>query len=56
MAKLTFDFEPIFFVLDKLTRRVMAVKKQDQYEMKGMYVVYDDEDGWESWPACKSNQ
>lgn len=34
----------------------MAVKKQDRYEMSGIYFAYTDLGGWEYWPANLSNQ
>lgn len=55
------DFNPLFWVLDKLTCRIMAVEKQDQYEMSGLYIIYIGDNtsslhDWDTRPANMGNQ
>lgn len=57
----TLGFDPIFWVLDTQTCRIMAVKSQDRYEMKGLFITYqlDGLSGEYTWmirPACLNNQ
>ena len=59
--KMLWDFDPIFWVLDKLTCRIMAVEKQDRYEMSGLYIIYKGNDPeslfeWKTRPANLNNQ
>lgn len=35
-------FVPLFYVLDKGRGRVLAVKSQDRYELKGVWLEFDD--------------
>ena len=50
-----FDFTPLYYILDKQCKWVMAVRKEEKYELKGVYfAIYDS--GWEIWPACKNKQ
>lgn len=51
------DFKPLFYILDKCQHTVLAAKKQDRYEVSGMYVRFDmRKDDWEIWPANFNNQ
>lgn len=53
----TFDFTPLFYILDKCQLTVLAAKKQDKYEVSGVYVKLDREGNeWEIWPASFNNQ
>lgn len=47
------DFEPLFFVLDKKCKWVMAVRVEDKYELRGVFIAYQGtEHGYQVWPAC----
>jgi hypothetical protein len=51
------DFKPLFYILDKCENRVLVAKKQDSYEVKGMYVRFDKvKKEWEIWPASFNGQ
>lgn len=49
------DFKPLFYILDKCKNRVLAAKRQDKYEISGLYVkCYKKK--WEMWPANFNSQ
>lgn len=51
------EFEPLFFVIDKCKTYVMAVKRQDKYELSGVYVKWDlIKAEWVIWPANFNSQ
>jgi hypothetical protein len=51
------EFAPIFYVLDYGRYRVLAARKIDKYEVKGMYFEWDAKSGkWESYHASLNNQ
>jgi hypothetical protein len=56
------NFEPLFYVMDTQTCRVMAVKSQDKYAMKGLYIIYSvnsllkENVRWSTRQAYLSNQ
>jgi hypothetical protein len=51
------EFKPLFYILDKCQHTVLAAKKQDRYEVSGMYVRFDkDKNDWKIWPANFNNQ
>lgn len=52
----TFDFEPKFFILDKRCKWVMAVREEDRYEYKGVYLAYYGRANWKQWAACMNRQ
>lgn len=49
------DFVPKFFILDKCNLTAMAVKRQDKYELSGVYVRCVKKE-WEIWPASFNSQ
>jgi hypothetical protein len=52
----SFDFEPLFFILDNESKWVMAVREQNRYEMKGTFLAYYGPGKFEKWPACMNAQ
>lgn len=49
------DFEPLYYILDKCALTVLAAKKQDKYEVSGVYIRLQN-DKWVIWPANLNNQ
>lgn len=64
MQNPTLDFNPLFFIMDKSCKWVMAVKKYDWdksgeffYAFKGVYIAWQGEvHGWQIWPAYMNKQ
>jgi hypothetical protein len=51
----TFDFEPMFFILDTKCKWVMVVEKEDKYSYKGVYLAYQGKQhGFQQWPAYQN--
>ena len=64
MKKPTLDFKPMFFVLDRTSKWLMAVREYDWhpgrdyfYAFKGVYINWTGpEYGWTIWPAYFNKQ
>ncbi len=48
------DFEPKFFIIDKCRIRVLAVREQDKYEFKGVWIEKNAD--WEMYAASLNIQ
>lgn len=57
ISNLVLDFKPIFFILDKCQLTVLAAKKQDKYEVSGVYLRLNRvSNKWDMWTANFNNQ
>lgn len=50
-------FTPLFYVMDKGRNRVLAVKSEDKYELKGRWLEFNNEDkDWHVYHASLNIQ